>query len=325
MKLNDFIGNKNKVQFLYNRLLDFYRGTRETNYIIIIGNSGNGKTLLAELLAKELKAELFRIQPFLIESNDDLNNFIKSVNIDSLDYKRKLILIDDIDDFHFIYKKGLLSIPEISRFPVIFTSKDFNFSREMKSGSLRTSDNKWFFKLNKPRTSLLKKHLMEEKSDLSEEEIEKIARESKSVRSAILSLRSSTVNRLVSLKQTKWEIINSIRERKLKAPLTRKNFHWIFDSIQGCGNGSMKDLDDVMQKFSQFHYRIYVKHETYGDKMIKEGIDPFFINNMIEPVEKILWEYKQRKIESKVKKEPKKEESEIPKINLVTPLEKWGI
>jgi len=328
MSINDFIGNRNEVQCLYDWLKDFYKGFKQTNYAVIIASSGNGKSFLLKLLANEFDADLLRIQPFSIETKTDLNNYIKSINIDAIDYKRKLIAIDDFDDFHFRYKSGLLSIPEISRFPVIFTSRNDVFPKEMKSNALKSYKKKWCIKLYKPVTSQLLRYLISEGTDIPEKELEVIAKESKSVRSAILTLRNRTVNKLVSQEQSNYAIIDDIRNRKLKVPLTRKNINWIIHSIRGCGfSGSMEDLDTVLQKFSEFHYRIFSKHETYDDKMLKEGIDPFFVNNMKEPVEKVYWKYtfKNKKIERNEKIKHKEIKQEKPKAHLVSPIEKWGI
>lgn len=317
MELNDFVGKQSDIQFFYNWLRSFYRGNTETNYAIIIGRSGNGKTLLLKLLAKELEAELFRVHPLSVESKEDLDSIIKSINLDSLDHKRKLILIDDMDEYHSNYKKGLFFIPEISRYPVVYTSKEFMFPQNIREGSFKTKKGAYYFGLPKPTTNSLLEYLKTKQSNLSETEFRTIAEESKSVRSAILSLRNKTVNTLVSEEQSRYEIIDSIRERRLKVPITRKNFRWIWESIQGAK--SIADLDAVMTKFADFNFRIYAQNED---------IDPFFVNNMKEPVERIMWQYKferKKKTERKRKVEPKKVKSEKPKLNLVNPLDKWGV
>jgi hypothetical protein len=216
----------------------------------------------------------------------DFNNIIKSINLSPLDLERKkIILIDCMDEFHHAYRKGLLEIRDFSIYPVIYTSiKPISALKNRQDGL--------FIQLERPANgemyTLLKKY---NHDNLSDECIRKIAEYSPSVRSALNSLKYGHVNPLTKPYQDRYEIIDSIRKRKLKVPITRKNFRWIFESIQGAK--SIADLDDVMTKFADFNYRIYAKNED---------IDPFFVNNMKEPVEKVMWEYKLRSRKPKVKK-----------------------
>ena len=336
MELSDFVGNQNEVRGIIDWLDNFYnKGIKESNYIILVGTSGNGKSLIPELLAKKFNVELFSIAPYSITSGDDLNNIIKSINISPLDFdekpREKLILIDDIDEHHFRYKKRLYAIPEISRYPVIFTSKIFKFPDDFKHGSHETTRygrKSWYFQLKKPSPTLLCKYLMSINKDVSYENALKIAKQSKSVRSAVLSFRNNTINTLLSEDPSPYEVIKSISERRLQVPITRKNINWIFHSIRGVKNGgTIHDLYAVSQKFCDFEHRITFYHETYDDKMTKEGIDPMFVNYMEEPIEKIKWELQLYKKKKKPKKEDnitKKVVKKKTEVEKPQPLDEWG-
>ena len=286
LSLDDFIGNSEQVEKITGWLNDFYSGNTEIKYVSIVGASGNGKTYLARILADEYEVELMTIGPWDIESRKDLNDFMKSINLASLDLKKtKIILIDCMDEFHHAYKKRLLEIRDFSIYPVIYTSIK-------PIGTLKNRQDGLFILLERPTNgemyTLLKKH---KKYNLSDECIRKIAEDSPSVRSALNSLKYGHVNPLIKPYPDRYEIIDSIRKRELKVPITRKNFRWIWESIQGAK--SIADLDDVMTKFADFNYRIYAKNED---------IDPFFVNNMKEPVERIMWQYRLRSRKPKVKK-----------------------
>lgn len=320
MKLKDFVGNYNEVKHLLNWLDDFYSGIKDSNYVILVGAPGNGKTLLAELLAKELKAELFVISPFTVSSREYMDDVIKSINIASLTHDRKLILIDDIDEFHFSYKKSLYSIPELSRFPIIFTSKKYKLPVELTSGVEKSSKGKWFHKIDKPLKHELKELILKQEiCKLTSEEAYTLAEQSKSVRSALLALKTGCVNMLLDKEQSRWDIISSIRNRKLTVPLDRKNIRWIFKSIRGCNpkvNGTMDEFVAVIDKFAEFDYRIHVKHET---------IDPFFVNEMEEPLEKVNWKYVHENPKSKYRKKKayvKKEKVKVV-VKKKSPLDDW--
>jgi len=77
-------------------------------YMFLYGSSGNGKSYLPKLLANSFEVELFKITPLDIQSTADLNEIIKSINIGTLSgKKRKIVLIDDIDEYNNRYKMGL--------------------------------------------------------------------------------------------------------------------------------------------------------------------------------------------------------------------------
>lgn len=286
-----FSANLNIISFLTNWLQSYYSLDKPARtYVILFGDSGNGKTYIVEELAKELHVELYKITTDDLQSTNDLSNIMKSVNTQTLSgTHHKLILVDDIDKFSVRYQTKLIEIASISRYPVIYTSTTFTLPLEFIEGSLKDNTNR--LRLRKPLTSELFAYL-KTLSSLPDEKLKEIAQQSKSIRSAVLSLQNESVNDETKKELTKGEFLKSIKERKLAEPLTRKNIHSIFKSIRGYDNNAFQ----VMSRFAEFEYRIYAKYEE---------IDPIFVNEMIEPIEKISFEY-QNKNHTETKKEPEK-------------------
>jgi hypothetical protein len=296
--LDEFIGNKTTIKCIGDWLSVYYEDRKKAtnNYVILFGNSGNGKTFLVSLLAKIYGVELFHITPDDIRSKENAYEIYKSINLATLENtKYKLILIDDVDEIDSKYLETILEIGKISIYPVIYTSKTYSLPKEFKEDSLKEIildykqevKQKRFLKVIKPLTSELKEHLKTKANELgmniSDAVLHDIALNSKSVRSAELSLYNNAVNELVDPEQTKREILESLPKRKLKYPLTRKNdgpgnIYFIFNSIRGYDDNAFK----VMMKFAEFEYRIIVKHEE---------IDPILVNEMSEPIELVKFEY----------------------------------
>jgi len=301
MKLEDFVGNFNKKEELVNWLNEFFHDKVESTkrYAIIFGISGNGKTLLPRLLADAFETELFVINPLDIKNNNDIYNVIKSLNLQSFTHLKKIILIDDINEFADMYRKKLLGITSV--YPIIYTCDTIAFlDPDFKNAGLR-------IKLKKPITSKLVEHLKKKANSMdikiSDEKVEMIARQSTSVRSAENSLYTALVSGLSKPYKTHEDILKTISKRCFNRHLTRDNIHWIFNSIRGYDEKTLS----VMKRFAEFDYRIKVQFEQ---------VDPYFINNMVEPIEDIVFEKRYlSNQEPKVNKkpEPKKEKVEIKK------------
>ena len=308
MKLEDFVGNFSKVEELVNWLNEFFhKKTEDTKrYAVLFGNSGNGKTLVPKLLAKSFDTELFAVNSIDIKEKNDLFNIIKSANLRSFSHSQKILLIDDIQEFQVTYRNKLLNLKSV--YPIIYTCETgAHFEKEFKDDALMV-------KLKKQITSLLTKHLLK-KARKMEIEIPKdvvydIAKNSKSVRSAELSLYTALTNNLSNPYETHIEVLASIKKRNLKQPITRLNKHWIFNSIKGYDAKTLS----VMERFAKFDYRIKVQYEE---------IEPYFVNNMIEPIEEIVLKEQYFSKNSKEKQKVKKEKEEVKKE--VTSLSKWGI
>jgi len=279
------------------------------NYCILHGTSGCGKTYLVKLLAKEYKMDLLHITPLDINSNEDMNNFIKSVNITALfGNKVKLILVDDIKEYISVYRKELYKIgmEGKSNHPIIYTSRNLSkIPYDFMSSGL--NDFRKGIKILRPTENDMYEYLKTFDSDLPDDNIRKIAKESKSVRSAVLSLQNSSVNDMINPVQTNYEILNSIKKRDLQEDLDISMIYYTFNSIRGYDRNSLK----VMFRFADFDWRInkYKRTLLYS----QDPIDKFFVNNMIEPIEEVELKprYVKPKQDSVVKEKPVKDDGKV--------------
>ena len=311
MNIDSFIGNKSQIIVITNWLNDYYHQTSDIipNYCIITSASGNGKTFLVNLLAKDFGVELFAITPLDATKIDDI---IKSINIMPLDgSKYKLILVDDIDEFPVNVRKKLYEIGNISKHPIIFTAKSTSFPVEFIEGSLKRNKNtKQLIRLEKPLDEDLLKHL-KTISNLGTPILEKIAKESKSMRSAILATYNQSPNEVSNPSLQLREYLASIKARKLTKSLDRGDIGFLFSCIQGYDSNAL----DVMKRFANFDYRNKVQYQK---------IKPYFVNNMIEPISQIQLQYKKPLVDKVVieKKKPKKEKIKI-QVKPASSISKW--
>ena len=333
--VKDLLGNQETISVLVDWLNIYYhQPTKEIpNYAILFGSTGNGKTYIPTVLAKEFGVERFRITVDDIKSNEDFNQIIKSINMATLDgAKHKLILVDDVDAFQSKYQTRLFEIGKISKNPVIYTSSTFSlpfnasdFMKEKWAEFIKDSLKKvarspegriiWskLLKIEKPTVDDLFGYL-KSISKLPDDTLRMIAEKSKSVRSAVLSTYNIAINDLTDGIATKGDLLKSITKRQLDEPLTRENIDFIFKAIRGYDDNAFK----VMKKFADFNYRIKAKYEE---------IDPIFVNEMEEPIEKIKLSYPkfersnntqkkaydQKKPESKKKEQTPKQEPSLGK------------
>jgi len=87
---------------------------KEFRYAVILAKSGNGKTFFSDYLSHLFKTTIFHITPFDIQSSEDINNTIKSLNLSNIfeTRERKIIYVDDFDLFHWSYRPKLLELPK---------------------------------------------------------------------------------------------------------------------------------------------------------------------------------------------------------------------
>ena len=281
--INEFIGKNNvdTVRILINWINDCYRApeTVQTNYAILYGDSGNGKTFLVQLLADLFHLELFRITPFDIESGKDIYDIIKSVNITTLQGKKhRMILVDDFEDFKSSYQKQLLVIKDISHYPVVYTFRSHPTNQEFIKGSLKAPKGR-VLKIQKPLTEDLVEY-MKKHSSLPIEKIREIAQESNSVRSAMLCLKGSCVNDTLNPWISKGRMLQTIQKRNLTSILDRYDIRMVFRAIQGYDSKALS----VKEAFADYDYRLCAKFERVGSI---SGIDPWLVNHMTEPIEDV--------------------------------------
>jgi len=319
--IKDFVGNEILIHKIVKWLEKRYHNPDEETpkYAILQGSSGNGKSYLGELLANTFRVELFRITPLDIESKDDLNNIIKSINMNTLEGKPyKLIFIDDIDEFSKQYRNKLFNIVEISKFPIIFTTKTF-----IDSDFYNFSKNGERFNLFKPYAKEIIEYIKDKLPfHYDKDRVEKIIKESKSFRSIELSLYNMQVNSLVSPLLTKNEWFSSINRRELKSNLSKDEIITLFDSIRGYDKNALK----VMMKVAEFDYRVTAKYEKAKGESYPT-IDKFFVNNMNAPIEKVMLKYQYKKninnnSVKKVMKESKQKKKIKPK-KISSSVDRW--
>lgn len=330
----NILGNQDTIEILVDWLNIYYhQPTKEiSNYAVLFGSTGNGKTYIPTVLAKEFGVERFRVTADDIESSEDINQILKSINMATLDgAKHKLILIDDIDMYHTRYQTKLFEVGKISKNPVIYTSSTYILPSDFLKGSLKkvikNAEGRILrselLKIKKPAISDLYNYL-KSISKLPDDTLMNIAEKSKSVRSAVLSTYNLAINDMTECMTTKWELLKSITKRQLEEPLTRDNIGSVFKAIRGYDQNAF----DVMLQFSNFDYRL--KPEFYRrkkSKVIEIEIDPMFVNEMKEPIEKIKLsypkferinntqkkEYEQKKPESNKKEQKPKQEPSLGK------------
>jgi len=284
--VKDFVGNEIQVHKICNWLNKLYHNEKNdiSNYAIIHGFSGNGKSFLVELLANDFNVELFKITPFELNSETNLNNFIKSINIKTLTGKKnRLIFIDDFDEFDWKYRKKLYDIPDISIYPVIYSTKTFSIDKNFYQFYKKALT----ISLSKPRMGDMIKYIKNKLPFYYDKtKVEQILKESNSFRSAVLSVYNMSVNNLTNPTVSKQSFISSVNRKVTNKNLTSNDVKLIFDSIRGYDINSMK----VMMKFAEFDYRLKGKFErTEGESY--PAIDKFFVNNMKEPINKIGLKY----------------------------------
>ena len=314
-KLSDFIGSNNidTIQVLVEWINSCYRAkdTVETNYAILYGDSGNGKTFLIQLLAELFHLELFRVTPFDIESGQDIYDILKSVNITTLQGKKhRIILVDDFHDFKKNYQNQLLKIKDISQYPVVYSMRRYPTRQDFINGSLKASKGR-LLKVEKPLSTEILEYLKEH-SSLPIPELRKIAEESTSFRSAILCVNGNCVNDTLDPWTSRGKVLQSMKNRKLDRILDRGDIRTTFRAIQGYDEKAL----EVRKAFSDFDYRVCGKFERVGTI---SGIDPWFVNNMEEPIEDVelrlvYKQYNNKKKKSKnntKNKEPKKQEQPV--------------
>ena len=297
MKFKDAIGTNAKIKIV--KWINDYIDGKHNKFLVLYGQSGNGKTFLIKLLAKEAGMEVFTIEPENVNTQEDLNTVIKSINSS---FGERLILVDDFDFLKPKFRKKLQEIPKISKYPVVFTSSSWIYDSSFLKDAV-------VVKLKKPLTSELRQFLIKLGADY--DTADKIASESKSIRSAILSLQNNTVNELTKDLQTRYKTLEDLKSRKLEENINRSNIKWLFNSIRGYNDSALK----LMLELAEYDYKIMANFQE---------IDSFIVNNMSAPVEDVeLKQVFKNNKKSVVKMKPPKVVKEKKKENNFTSIDKF--
>jgi len=284
--VKDFVGNEISIHKICDWLTKFYH--KESNdipkYAIIHAFSGNGKSFLGQLLANTFKVSMYRIMPYDINSESDLNDVTKSINIKTLGgQKHKLIFIDDFDEFNYKQRQKLYEIPQMSIYPVIYTTKTFSIDKDFYNFNKKGLT----ISLSKPRMGDMIPYIKEKLPfHYDKTKVEEILKQSNSFRSAVLSIYNMSTNNLTNPSVSRQGFLSSISRRKLPRNLNSKDAKILFDSIRGYDINALK----VMMKVAEFDYRLKGKFERAQDESYPT-IDKFFVNNMKEPIHKVGLKY----------------------------------
>lgn len=104
--------------------------TWKNGALYIHGQTGTGKTLAVELVAKELNYELLRCGADEARNLEYIRTFLSAGNQQSLFFKKKLILIDDFEIIES--KKGVTELIKNTRSPVVMISTEYNLSAPLR-------------------------------------------------------------------------------------------------------------------------------------------------------------------------------------------------
>ena len=121
----EIIGNALAVSQIKKWLATWKNGA-----LYIYGPTGIGKTLAAEMVAREAGYELLRCGADEARNLAYIRNFLSASNQQSLFFKKKLILIDDFDIIES--KKGINELIKNAKCPVMLISNEYNLPPDMK-------------------------------------------------------------------------------------------------------------------------------------------------------------------------------------------------
>lgn len=255
-------------------------------FAIICGNSGNGKTYLCKQLASTFDYQLREITADDINSKEDLDVILKTANMKEMTGKKKLIVIDDVPAIRRklsrirISKeiKKIFEVARLSHYPVIFTTDTYKKSHGGKLFPDYITKNGKKIWINKPPNRLLVKFLEKVDKNVDKKRLKEIAQKSPSVRSAIRSVQTNSINDITEEKVSNRQLLKMMSSRNMPTEIKRDNIHMIGNSITLGRNTNINDLVDVMERFADIDYRVKGKHQD---------IEPWIVNHVPEKIENV--------------------------------------
>ncbi len=116
--LGEFLGNREQISAIKAWLRNWKKGSA----LMLAGQSGCGKSLAVELIAKESGYELLKSHADEKRSHNEFEGVIKSSQQRSLIHKNKIILVDDMEAMES--SKGIIELIKSSEHPVILIAAD---------------------------------------------------------------------------------------------------------------------------------------------------------------------------------------------------------
>jgi hypothetical protein len=221
-----FVGNKQTVS-----KVDSWFNDKHSKCIVLDGTPGNGKTFLIELLAAKYNYYLQAVDPYDVTDIKEFNNILKTLNLIPLEcaQTKKIILIENINEFHKNYRTKLFDIQDICKYPIVYTGTKVDIP-----GKYRNKIE--VFRINKPAPTeiknFLKQKIKELNIEIEDDVIDQIARQTPSIRSAINSLYNSSPNDITNPIPTLFEQVNNIKYKVLKDDVDITLLHYIFGNVE---------------------------------------------------------------------------------------------
>jgi Holliday junction resolvasome RuvABC ATP-dependent DNA helicase subunit len=229
---------------------------------VLDGVPGNGKTFLIELFAKEYDCYLQVIDAYDVTDMNEFNNILKTLNLLPIECNqtKKIILVENINEFHKNYRTRLFEIQDICKYPIVYTG-----TRVDIPGKYRNKIE--VFRINKPVPTEIKNFLNQKvkelKVEIEDEVIEQIARQSPSIRSATNSLYNSSPNDITNPIPTLFEQVNNIKYKVLKDDVDATLLHYIFGNVNN---------HETMAKLCDYDMEL--------NRQFTDSIDKYLFNNM---------------------------------------------
>lgn len=211
--ISEAVGNRKQME----EALKFIKEYKKGQALLLYGHSGVGKTLCAELIAKELNYELIELSSSDFRDYESIKRDIFEAGKQrSIFGKGKLILIDEIEIKDKGMIKAILELIRSSEYPVILTS---NNPWEKSLLPIRQASK--LIKFDKIKSEEIKRFLEKiakrEKIKYEERALEQLARLANGdIRAAIIDLST----------------LNEVTEESVKTISTRELEQTIFDTLK---------------------------------------------------------------------------------------------
>ncbi|MEM5861206.1 MAG: replication factor C large subunit [Candidatus Aenigmatarchaeota archaeon] len=211
--ISEVVGNRKQME----EALNFVKNYKKGQALLLYGPPGVGKTLCAELIAKELDYELIELSSSDFRDYETIKKDIFEAGKEkSIFGKGKLILIDELETKDRGMIKAILELIRNSEYPVILTSNDpwdksllpvRQVSKLISFDKIKTEDIKRFLEMIAKRENI-------KYEDRALEQLARLA--NGDIRAAIIDLST----------------LNEVTEESIQTISTRDFEHTIFDTLK---------------------------------------------------------------------------------------------